>query len=203
MSDRWFAWVMEHVGGAYDRLLADRKRALLGGLQGTVVELGPGTGVNLPYFARGVQWIGIEPNAVLRDRLRARGVDARDGRAESLELADESADAVVSTAVLCSVDDVERSLAEVRRILKPGGRFVFIEHVAAPPGMLAVAQRVIRPVWSCCAGGCDPARDTGAAIERAFPSVTLERFRLPLGPVAPHIAGVARGDLRRREKSNS
>jgi SAM-dependent methyltransferase len=192
VSDRWFAWVMERVSGAYDRLLADRKRRLLGGLCGSVVELGPGTGVNLPYFARGVQWIGIEPNRVLRDRLRARGVDARDGWAESLDLPDGMADAVVSTAVLCSVRDVERSLAEARRVLKPGGQFVFIEHVAAPRGSgLAVAQRVVRPVWSCCGGGCDPTRDTAAAIARAFPSVTVEQFRLPLGPVAPHIAGVA------------
>jgi len=193
---------MEHVSGAYDRLLADRKRALLGGLEGTVVEIGPGTGANLPYFARGVQWIGIEPNAVLRERLRAGGVDARDGRAESLDLADGIADAVVSTAVLCSVDDLERSLDEARWVLKPGGQFVFIEHVAAPRGTaLAVAQRVVRPVWSCCAGGCDPARDTAAAIERAFPSVTLERFRLPLGPVAPHIAGIGRQDSCLRKNS--
>jgi len=184
---------MERVSGPYDRLLAGRKRALLGGLRGTVVELGPGTGVNLPYFARGIEWIGIEPNAALRSRLRALGVDARDGWAESLDLPDAMADAVVSTAVLCSVRDVERSLAEARRVLKPGGQFVFIEHVAAPRGsLLAIAQRVVRPVWSCCAGGCDPARDTAAAVERVFPSLTIERFRLPLGPVAPHVAGVGR-----------
>lgn len=192
MSDRWFAWVMRHVSEAHDRLLADRKRVLLADLRGDVVELGPGTGVNFRYYAPGVRWIGIEPNPILCAALRDQGVDARRGFAEQLDLPDASADAVVSTAVLCSVRDLGRALAEARRVLRPGGRFVFVEHVAAPRGsLLHFAQRAIRPVWSCCAGGCDPARDTAAAIERVFPSLTVERFRLPLGPVAPHIAGVA------------
>lgn len=184
--------MMRRVSGEHDRLLADRKRALLGGLRGTVVEIGPGTGVNLPYFAADARWIGIEPNPLLCADLRALGLDARDGRAESLDLEDATADAVVSTAVLCSVRDVDRCLAEARRVLRPGGRFVFIEHVAEERGsLLCVAQRAIRPLCGWCAGGCDPARDTAAAISRAFPSATIERFRLPLGPVAPHIAGVA------------
>jgi SAM-dependent methyltransferase len=191
MSDRWFAWLMHRVGGAHDRLLAPRKAPLLGALGGTVVEIGPGTGVNLQYYAPGVRWIGIEPNAALRAELVARGADARDGRAESLPLDDGSADAVVSTAVLCSVADLEKALADARRVLKPGGRFVFAEHVAAGGGSLRKFQRAIRPFWSFCAGGCDPARDTGAAILRVFPSAKIEPFRLPLGPVAPHICGVA------------
>lgn len=191
MPDRWFAWLMHRVSGTHDRLLAPRKQALLGALRGTVVEIGPGTGVNLQYFAAGVRWIGVEPNAVLRAELAAGGADAREGCAESLPVESGSADAVVSTAVLCSVRDLEKALAEARRVLKPGGRFVFVEHVAARGGAARMAQRAIRPLWSCCAGGCDPARDTGAAIERVFPLVEMERFRLPLGPVAPHIAGVA------------
>jgi SAM-dependent methyltransferase len=182
---------MYHVAERYDRLLADRKQPLLAALRGTIVEIGPGTGVNLKYFAPGTRWIGIEPNSVLRADLLAIGADARDGRAEALPLESGSADAVVATAVLCSVRDLEKSLAEARRVLKPGGRFVFVEHVAARRGLLRVAQRAIRPVWNCCAGGCDPARDTGAAIANVFPSARIERFQLPLGPVAPHIAGTA------------
>jgi SAM-dependent methyltransferase len=191
IGDRWFAWTLSHVSGAYDRLLADRKRRLLGGLRGTVVEIGPGTGANLRYYAPEVRWIGIEPNAVLRRQLREQRADARAGWAESLGLESASVDAVVSTAVLCSVRDVDRSLAEARRVLRPGGRFVFIEHVAAD-GALGLVQRGIRPLWSCCGGGCNPARDTAAAVLRAFPDVEMERFRLPLGPVGPHISGVGR-----------
>jgi SAM-dependent methyltransferase len=192
MSDRWYAWLMQRVSGTYDRLLADRKRALLGGLRGTIVELGPGTGVNLKYLPAGTRWIGIEPNPILRAALCDAGLDARDGRAESLDIESGSVDAVVSTAVLCSVRDLDRALAEARRVLKPGGRFVFVEHVVAGGAVPRFGQRLIRPLWRCCAGGCDPARDTAAAIRHAFGPVEIVRFRLPLGPVAPHIAGAAR-----------
>ncbi len=181
---------MFRVSGVYDGLLRERKRALLSGLRGTVVEIGPGTGVNLQYFDRGVEWIGIEPNPILRDHLRRNGRDARPGSAERMEIPSGTADAVVSTAVLCSVRDLDASLAEARRVLRPGGVFVFIEHVAAD-GALGVAQRIVRPLWNCCAGGCNPARRTDAAIERAFGGAEMERFRLPLGPVAPHVAGIA------------
>jgi SAM-dependent methyltransferase len=190
LADRCFAWLMCRVGGAYDGLLAERKSRLLSELRGTVVEIGPGTGVNLKYYAPGVRWIGVESNAAMRAHLPA-DVDLRLGRAEALELETGSVDAVVSTAVLCSVRDVARCLAEARRVLRPGGRFVFVEHVAGSGGLLAV-QRGIAPVWGFCGGGCDPARDTAGAIEAAgFARVELERFRLPLGPVAPHIGGVA------------
>lgn len=182
---------MSHVSGAYDALLAGRKRRLLGELRGTVVEIGPGTGANFAYYAPGIRWIGVEPNPILRERLqREFNADVHDGCAESLPLRSGTADAVVSTSVLCSVDDLDRSLEEVRRVLRPGGRFVFIEHVAAR-GALGVFQRAIAPMWGFCAGGCDPTRRTGAAIRRHFPGARIHRFRLPLGPVAPHICGSA------------
>jgi SAM-dependent methyltransferase len=199
LTDRWSAWLISHVSGAYDALLAERKRGLLSGLRGTVLEIGPGTGANLKYYAPEIRWIGFEPNPAMHPFLRReaaachRSIDARQSAAESMDFESGSADAVVSTAVLCSAGDVVRCLAEIRRVLKPGGKFVFIEHVVAPRGSaLRLVQHAVGPVWSCCAGGCHPDRDTAAHIERAgFGSVELERFRLPLGPVAPHIAGVA------------
>jgi ubiquinone/menaquinone biosynthesis C-methylase UbiE len=201
VSARWFAWLLSH-GQGFDRdLYGERKRALLGGLRGTVVEIGPGAGVNLPYFASDVRWIGVEPNVHFHGGLRRKaarlGLDAdvRAGTAERLDLPDASADAVVSTLVLCSVDDLDAALAEVRRVLKPGGRLVFIEHVAAPPdSLLRRVQRGIRPLWGVIADGCRPDRETGRHIEAAgFTEVQIDRFdaAMPLPVVRPHIAGTA------------
>jgi SAM-dependent methyltransferase len=199
VSKRWFAWALPRLAQHYDNLVADRKRALLSGVGGTVVELGPGTGTNLRYYSPGVHWIGIEPNPYLHPHLRrAAGdarlqVDIRQSYAEHIDLADDSADVVVATAVLCSVTDQIQSIREIRRVLKSGGRFVFLEHVAADRGTsLRRIQRAVQPFWGCLADGCNPARDTGEAIAGAeFKSIDVEAFKLPLGPVAPHISGVA------------
>lgn len=202
LGARWFAWLLAH-GEHFDRdLYGERKRDLLGGLSGTVVEIGPGAGVNLPYFGPGVRWVGVEPNAHFHDRLRKKAVrlgieaEVHGGVAERLPLPDASADAVVSTLVLCSVDDVARSLAEVRRVLRPGGRFVFLEHVAAPEGSgLRRLQRWVRPAWGVIADGCRPDRETGRIIAQAgFEDVRIERFdaAMPLPVVRPHVVGTAR-----------
>ena len=111
LSKRWFAWALSHMAGRYDALLADRKRDLLGRLDGTIVEIGPGTGTNFRYYPRGVRWIGVEPNPYMHPYLRHAGtaagidVDVRESDAETMGLADGSADVVVTTAVLCSVHD--------------------------------------------------------------------------------------------------
>ena len=197
LSKRWFAWAMGHVAARYDDLLADRKRDLLGSLDGTIVEIGPGTGTNFRYYPRGVRWIGVEPNPFMLPNLRRKGieaginVDVRQEFADAMELADGSADVVVSTAVLCSVHDQAKTLREIRRVLKPGGQLVFLEHVGAGRmTSLRKVQRLIRPVWRCIADGCDPARDTGEAIvEAGFKPIHLESFTLPLGPVGAAYRG--------------
>ncbi len=202
LGSRWFAWLLSH-GERFDReLYGARKERLLGELTGTVVEIGPGAGVNLPYYCPGVRWIGVEPNAHFHARLRKKvsrfGIDADviGGVAERLDLPDASADAVVSTLVLCSVEDIAAALAEVRRVLKPGGRFVFIEHVAAPEGsFLRRVQRGIKPLWGVLADGCRPDRETGRLIEAAgFADVRIEQFdaAMPLPIVRPHVIGTAR-----------
>ncbi|PEN10359.1 SAM-dependent methyltransferase [Longibacter salinarum] len=184
---------------AQHRVYADRKQEMFADLSGTVVEIGPGTGVNIPYLPDGIRWLGLEPNLHMHDFLRKKLGD-RDIDAEILErsiqesgLADASADFVISTLVLCSVPDVPAAIAEIRRILKPGGSFLFIEHVAAPPGdWLRVVQSGIRPVWRPLGDGCCPDRDTGKMIEEAgFSSVEYETFRTGLPVVSPHIAGRA------------
>jgi ubiquinone/menaquinone biosynthesis C-methylase UbiE len=196
---RLFAAVLERGSRWHEPLVADRKRALLGDLSGDVLEIGPGAGVNFAYLPRDVRWIGVEPNAYLRERLREevarRGLsaDLHAGTAERLPLPDRSVDAVVSTLVLCSVPDVDAVLGEVRRVLRPGGRFVFLEHVGAPPGTwLRAIQRLLRPIWRVVGDGCHPDRDTLDAIERAgFADLRAERFRVSAGLVSPHVAGVA------------
>jgi hypothetical protein len=118
-------------------------------------------------------------------------------------LPDRSADAVVVTLVLCSVEDIRAALTEVRHLLRPGGRFVFLEHVAAPAGTrLRRAQGLVRPAWRVIAGhviadGCHPDGETWADVDGAgFAAVHYERFRMtvppPLAFVSPAIAGTAR-----------
>lgn len=196
---RVFAFVLLKINARYERWMAERKRALLGGLRGTVLEIGPGAGVNLGYYAPGVRWVGIEPNpymqAYLRKEAEKRGlqVDLRTGMAERLDAADASVDAVVSTLVLCSVTNIAPVLEEIRRVLKPGGKYVFIEHVAAPRGTrLRRWQERLQPLLTYFAEGCHPDRESWGALERAgFSDLQLEHFRAPLPLVSPHICGVA------------
>jgi SAM-dependent methyltransferase len=196
---RLFAAFTAGSEASQERLYGSRKRALFADLHGDVLEIGPGTGANLPYLHEGVHWIGIEPNPYMRQRLAEKAArlgvqaDLRPGVAERIDLAAGSVDVVLGTLVLCSVEDVAAALAEVRRVLKPGGRFVFLEHVAAPRGtLLRRVQTVARPIHRAL--GCHIDRETWAEIERAgFARVDYERFRvpLPLPYLSPHIAGTA------------
>jgi ubiquinone/menaquinone biosynthesis C-methylase UbiE len=193
------AWVLSRGNRRYESMVAGEKAVLLASVSGTVLEIGPGGGVNLGFLRREVRWIGVEPNPFFHDRLRDRaaclGLDAevKLGTAEALPVPDHSVDAVLGSLVLCSVRDPAAALREVRRVLRPGGRFVFLEHVAADTGSaLRVAQRALCPIWSAFSDGCHPDRDTAARIaEAGFSRVDLRRFRLPIPIMGPHIAGAA------------
>ncbi|MBY0505858.1 MAG: class I SAM-dependent methyltransferase [Bryobacteraceae bacterium] len=189
--ERLAAHTMRAAGPYLEKQLAPAKRRWLLPLRGDVLELGPGLGTNLPYLAQ-TQWTGLEPSAAMRDALRARGVPGSllDGAAECIPLADASCDAVVATLVLCSVDDPRRVLAEIRRVLRPGGVFVYIEHVAAARAGLRAAQHLLRPV--CSLIGCHPVRDTGQTIAQAgFACVEQEAYPVPGMAILPHIVGKA------------
>jgi SAM-dependent methyltransferase len=198
----WLAarWALG-AGGPIDRYLATQKQALLGALRGHVLEIGPGEGASLRHLPTGVSWMGVEPDPVSREsalrEARRVGIEATviDGRAEALPVSDRSVDAVISTLVLCSVDDLGAALREVRRVLRPGGRFVFIEHVGATPGSrLRNLQERLAPWWLAVTGECRMVRDTEAAIRDAgFGQVEVERFSMGPGviPVSPGISGVA------------
>ena len=183
-------------------VLGGRKAALFADLPGTVVELGAGTGANMRYYPAGTRLIAVEPNppmhGPLRDAASRHGVDLeiRAVGAEDTGLADGSIDAVVSTLVLCTVDDPAAVVAEVRRILRPGGRFLVLEHVAAPDGSpLARLQRGLRSGWRWAFEGCDLRRHTGELLADAgFSDVALERYRAGsvFLPVDEQVAGTLR-----------
>jgi SAM-dependent methyltransferase len=205
LIQRVFAWMNSRSGGGYEPASAKRKQALLGNLHGTILEIGPGAGPNLRYYPADVEWVGVEPNPFMQPYLMRSiqglgkpaahfRIDPGDPQGVRLPAKDESVDAVVSTLVLCSVPHPADSLEEILRVLKPGGRFVFIEHVAAPDGSrLRTFQNFIQPLWTVIGDGCHPNRETWESISRAgFAQVDLEHYRIPGGgPVGPHIAGSA------------
>ncbi len=190
---------MARFGHKADQYLAPYKSRLFAGITGTVLEIGPGAGANLQHFPRGIRWIGVEPNPYMNrylvheaERLGMR-IELLSGTAEELPLQSASVDYAVSTLVLCSVFDQRRALGEILRVLKPGGRLLFIEHVAAPRGtLLWRVQKVIKPLWRRMGDGCNPDRDTRTAIANSgFAVIEVDEFNAPLPIVRPHIAGYA------------
>ena len=183
------------------RSLGPRKERVFAGLPHAVVELGSGVGANLRYLPRGATLIAIEPNRHMHARLREAALrhgvhlELRADTAERIGLPDHSADVVISSLVLCTVHDVPATLAEVRRILRPGGTFRFVEHVAAGPGTPTRAvQRIVRRPWAWTFEGCSCERDLEGDLRAAgFESVDIERYRIrsPILPFNTHIAGVA------------
>lgn len=152
----------------------ERKATVLGAFTGTVVEIGAGTGANMRYYPSGIHLIAIEPNPHMHDRLRRQTekysieMEIRTLRGEQIDVADRTADAVVATLVLCGVDDPRQVVAEVRRVLKPGGTFFFLEHVAAPAGsMTRRVQAVVKRPHRWVFNGCEVDRDTGTLLADA------------------------------------
>ncbi len=167
---------------------------LLADVRGRVVEIGFGTGTNLAHYASDglEQLVAIEPAEGLAEIAKER-LDrfTRETRVPTelaitsgtrpLALESGTFDAVVITFVLCSVRHPDAMLAEARRLLRPDGRLVIAEHVAAPRGLRRRAQRIARPAWKALLAGCDPLTDARASIERAgFDASTLEDRRLDL-----------------------
>ena len=180
--------------------LSERRHELLSNALGVTVEVGAGTGLNAPHYGPAVsKVVATEPDRYMLRRLRRAAAAARvpivveRASAAALPLDDSSADSVVCTLVLCSVPDQDEALREMMRVLKPGGRLLFLEHVRSPDPRVARWQdRVERP-WGWFAGGCHPNRDSESAIRTVGFEVTdLERFDLPGPPlVRPHLMGVA------------
>lgn len=205
------SWLFARV---YDRFTAPAEEAcfqawradLLAGLSGEVLEIGAGTGNNLAHYPEAVTRLVVtEPDAGMLERLRPRldrvrdstTVDVHEAGIEALPFEDASFDAVVVTLVLCSVPDQAAALAEIRRVLRPGGSFAFLEHVAAVdrPDRL-VWQRRLEPMWKRVAGGCCLTRETAEAIAAAgfhLPedAITRESARKAAAIVRPTVRGIA------------
>jgi SAM-dependent methyltransferase len=200
---RFNAWFFT----TFDRYIAyigdPHKRQAFGDIQaGTIVEIGPGVGANFDFIPPGSRLVAIEPNLAMHDGLRERAA-ARDidlellaVDAERLPLESDSVDDVVCSLVLCTVDDPGAALTEIRRVLRPGGRFRFVEHVAAPRwSPRRWLQHLLRKPWRWIYEGCDICRNTGAAIKRAgFSRLQIRegRFRHSLFvPINTAIYGIA------------
>ena len=196
-----FAAVYDPLTRSLERaILAERRARLLDGLDGQVLDVGAGTGANLPYLRQASRVVAAEPDAAMRRRLAARlaqaavPVELSSDPAERLRYADASFDAVVFTLVLCSVASPDRALAEARRVLRPSGRLIILEHVRGT-GTLARWQDRVTPLWSLLNGGCHPGRDTAAAIERAGFIFERAEYSDPyprLVPARPILEAVAR-----------
>ena len=157
---------------------------------GVVLELGFGSGLNLPFYdaAQVTRLHALEPSeallALAKDRIARAGfpVDVLRTGAERIALADDSVDTVLCTWTLCSIPDVRRALAETRRVLRPGGRFVFVEHGLSPDERVGRWQRRLTPLWRRCAGGCHLDRKTDALVQAA--GLGIEGLRTGyMGPV--------------------
>ena len=183
--------------------VAEHRRETLAGLTGRVLELGAGNGLNFTHYPTTVsEVVAAEPEGYLRQRAQAATANAPvpvtviDATADRLPLPDESFDAAVASLVLCSVPEQATALAELRRVLRPGGELRFYEHVR-PNNLRTAAIWQWADDWNIyprLSGGCHAARDTESAIRAAgFAIVRCRRFNFKGGPVtAPHIIGLAR-----------
>ena len=180
------------------------REQLLDGLSGRVLELGCGDGDHFRFFPETVtELIAVEPEENLRRRASRAAEQAKcpvrivPGFAEELPLGNGEFDAAVAALVLCSVSDQEAALAELMRVVRPGGELRFFEHVKADARVHAAAQLTVQPVWAQLGGGCHLARSTEQAIlDAGFEIERIDRFEFAPGFLqklgGPHILGIAR-----------
>lgn len=199
-----FARVYGFLSRFDDSDFGPHRDELLRGLHGEVIEIGAGNGVNFNHFPASITSVtAIEPEPYLRRGAEARArtapmpIRVLAAAAEALPVADDSFDAAVACLVLCSVNSPSTALAELRRVLRPGGELCFIEHVREPGGRRAAVQDLIdrSRIWPLIAGGCHCARDTSAAITAAgFEGVHARTVRIGPRwmPTNPVLIGTAR-----------
>ena len=199
-----FARFFDGLSRLMEREVGQHRDELLAGLSGRVVEIGAGNGINFRHYPATVdEVVALEPEAYLRAKAEEAArtapvrVSVSDAAADPLPLEDAGCDGAVASLVLCTVPDQAQALAELRRVLKPGGELRFMEHVRAPSTRKArLQERLDRSgIWPRLGGGCHCARNTVEAIEAA--GFRVERVRnLDFGPswviTNPHVLGVAR-----------
>ncbi len=171
-NDRILPFLL-HLAMRQRNLAAYRSR-VIPAAAGRVLEIGIGSGLNLPFYATAVdRIIGLDPSPKLLTMAReARretpaSVELVESSAEAIPLSDGSIDTVVTTWTMCSIPDVHRALGEMRRVLKPGGRLLFVEHGRAPDLNVRKWQDRLTPAWRCIGGGCHLNRAIGELVEGA------------------------------------
>jgi ubiquinone/menaquinone biosynthesis C-methylase UbiE len=173
------------------------RRELVVQATGVVLDLGAGAGANLPLLSDAVDTVhAVEPDPYMIRYLRRRlpeNAVVHQARGEALPLDDGSIDTVLTTLTLCTVQDMPQVLAEIRRVLRPGGRVLVLEHVLASRPRQARLQRLFKGPWRWAGAGCNPDRDTAAALaEAGFDTGGLRRFGVRGTVLAPEwITGVA------------
>jgi ubiquinone/menaquinone biosynthesis C-methylase UbiE len=195
---RWFAAIYDKQMRSMERAFgAEMRRHALSDLKGDVLEIGAGTGANFEHYPADTRVTALEPDPFMLKKAEARlsslgrtNIILRLLPAEELPFDDASFDAVVSTLVLCTVQDVPRSLSEMRRVLRPGGEVRFFEHVRAT-GFVGRTQDLVKPVWGYFGAGCNPNRRTEDALRGAGFNVVIEERRKMMGFV-PLVAGTAK-----------
>jgi len=181
------------MGASQQAGLADKRREALAGASGEVLEIGAGTGLNLAAYPReGItRLVCTEPNPAMSRQLEARGADAPvaveviAASAEQLPFEDASFDCVTGTLVLCEASSPPAALAEIARVLRPGGHYLFLEHIRSADHDHAQMQDRWAPIWRRVSGGCNCNRDTLATIKAS--SLTVDRAELGRFPKAPQI----------------
>jgi len=173
-------WLYDAMCALLERTGMERWRAwLTAGARGLTLDVGCGTGRNLPRFPNNVRAVGIEPCPETLRKARRRSPSSLlvRGSAEALPFRDGTFDTVVSGLVFCSVPSAAAGLAEVRRVLKGDGQLRMLEHVRATVPWKARLQDRFQPLWTRLAGGCHPNRDTEAAVEAAGFTIDAEGRR--------------------------
>jgi len=176
---------VEQIPWLYDALMAlapriERWRGeLVADARGRVLEVGCGTGRGLPDYDSSVDLFALDLNfsSLYRARRRRHDADLICASAEAIPFADDSFDCAVSSLVFCSVPDADRGLHELKRVLRPDGRLLMLEHVQARSPFRARVLNAIQPAWTTVTGGCHPNRDTVAAVERAGFLIEADSFR--------------------------
>jgi len=195
------SWVFKVLSGYLDYLFGKSKRTLFKDHPDTVVEIGPGAGANMRYLRNGTKLIAIEPNIHMHKNLKKSALkyginlEIKAITGEAIDLPDNSSDFVISTLVLCTVDNPEQCVNQIKRILKPSGKFVFIEHVKGRDNsMLALFQKLVHKPWHWFFEGCHTNRDTKSLLEMSgFSALEIEAYKSysPFIPIIPQIKGVA------------
>ncbi|UII79498.1 class I SAM-dependent methyltransferase [Flagellimonas sp. CMM7] len=195
------SWMFKVLSGYMNYLFGKSKRKLFKSHPKTVVEIGPGAGANMRYLKKGTKLIAIEPNIHMHTNLKKSAkkyginLEIKAIVGEAVDLPDNSIDFVVCTLVMCTVKNPSQCVEQIKRILKPSGVFIFIEHVKAKENtFVSFIQNLTFKPWFWFFEGCNTKRDTKSLLESAgFSSLVLEEYNSysPFIPITPQIRGRA------------